>query len=185
MVEPIQGEAGVVVPDPGYLVGVRELCTRHQVGHVSCCVMKVLPSPPHLWVLHVVSVPGIPSSLGCGGHLPKSWRTSWCLGICVPAGAELICSQRLVSCWGGPPACGKHLPAGWSSVKCSSVAVCPATGMGLPQQKRVRACRVSGCTVDARMTGDRPGALVAVSEAQSPRGHVRIACLSWGLDGVK
>ena len=24
MVEPIQGEAGVVVPDPGYLVGVRE-----------------------------------------------------------------------------------------------------------------------------------------------------------------
>ena len=31
MVEPIQGEAGVVVPDPGYLVGVRELCTQHQV----------------------------------------------------------------------------------------------------------------------------------------------------------
>lgn len=32
MVEPIQGEAGVLVPDPGYLVGVRELCSRHQVG---------------------------------------------------------------------------------------------------------------------------------------------------------
>lgn len=31
MVEPIQGEAGVVVPDPGYMMGVRELCTRHQV----------------------------------------------------------------------------------------------------------------------------------------------------------
>lgn len=31
MVEPIQGEAGVIVPDPGYLTGVRELCTRHQV----------------------------------------------------------------------------------------------------------------------------------------------------------
>ncbi len=29
MVEPIQGEAGVVVPDEGYLKGVRELCTRH------------------------------------------------------------------------------------------------------------------------------------------------------------
>uniref|UniRef100_A0A8D2GZX6 Ornithine aminotransferase n=1 Tax=Urocitellus parryii TaxID=9999 RepID=A0A8D2GZX6_UROPR len=36
MVEPIQGEAGVVVPDPGYLVGVRELCTRHQVSAVLC-----------------------------------------------------------------------------------------------------------------------------------------------------
>ncbi|UYV81965.1 OAT [Cordylochernes scorpioides] len=31
MVEPIQGEAGVVVPKEGYLKGVRELCTRHNV----------------------------------------------------------------------------------------------------------------------------------------------------------
>lgn len=28
MVEPIQGEAGVVVPDPGYLTGVRKLCDQ-------------------------------------------------------------------------------------------------------------------------------------------------------------
>jgi ornithine--oxo-acid transaminase len=31
MVEPIQGEAGVVVPDHGYLRGVRKLCSKHQV----------------------------------------------------------------------------------------------------------------------------------------------------------
>lgn len=31
MFEPIQGEAGVVVPDEGYLKGVRELCTRYQI----------------------------------------------------------------------------------------------------------------------------------------------------------
>lgn len=31
MVEPIQGEAGVVVPQDGYLRGIRELCDRHQV----------------------------------------------------------------------------------------------------------------------------------------------------------
>ncbi len=31
MVEPIQGEAGVVVPDPGYLRGVRKLCTENKV----------------------------------------------------------------------------------------------------------------------------------------------------------
>ncbi|CAL9699244.1 unnamed protein product [Knipowitschia caucasica] len=31
MMEPIQGEAGVVVPDPGYLTKVRELCTKHNV----------------------------------------------------------------------------------------------------------------------------------------------------------
>jgi ornithine--oxo-acid transaminase len=35
MVEPIQGEAGVVVPDEGYLRGVRELCTRHRVLFVA------------------------------------------------------------------------------------------------------------------------------------------------------
>jgi ornithine--oxo-acid transaminase len=31
MVEPIQGEAGVVMPQPGYLTAVRELCTKHRV----------------------------------------------------------------------------------------------------------------------------------------------------------
>ncbi|XP_043485950.1 ornithine aminotransferase, mitochondrial-like [Polistes fuscatus] len=31
MVEPIQGEAGVVVPQNGYLKGVRELCTKYNV----------------------------------------------------------------------------------------------------------------------------------------------------------
>merc|ERR1711963_654457 len=31
MVEPIQGEAGVVVPDSGYLAKVKELCTKYQV----------------------------------------------------------------------------------------------------------------------------------------------------------
>ena len=29
LIEPIQGEAGVVVPPPGYLAKVRELCTAH------------------------------------------------------------------------------------------------------------------------------------------------------------
>ncbi|WP_266369003.1 ornithine--oxo-acid transaminase [Tellurirhabdus rosea] len=35
MVEPIQGEAGVVVPDAGYLRGVRELCTRYNVLFIA------------------------------------------------------------------------------------------------------------------------------------------------------
>ncbi len=51
MVEPIQGEAGVVVPDKGYLKAVRELCTKYRVlfiadevqtgiartGKLTCC----------------------------------------------------------------------------------------------------------------------------------------------------
>lgn len=35
MVEPIQGEAGVVVPDTGYLKGVRDLCTKHNVLFIA------------------------------------------------------------------------------------------------------------------------------------------------------
>lgn len=31
MVEPIQGEAGVIIPDDGYLRKVRELCTKYNV----------------------------------------------------------------------------------------------------------------------------------------------------------
>jgi ornithine--oxo-acid transaminase len=31
MFEPIQGEAGVVVPDAGYLKGIRDLCTKYKV----------------------------------------------------------------------------------------------------------------------------------------------------------
>ncbi|KAJ8250305.1 hypothetical protein COCON_G00222270 [Conger conger] len=35
MVEPIQGEAGVVVPEPGYLTRVRELCSQHNVLFIA------------------------------------------------------------------------------------------------------------------------------------------------------
>lgn len=35
MVEPIQGEAGVVVPSPNYLRGVRELCTKNNVLFIA------------------------------------------------------------------------------------------------------------------------------------------------------
>jgi len=35
MVEPIQGEAGVIVPDPGYLKGVREICNKYNVLFIA------------------------------------------------------------------------------------------------------------------------------------------------------
>ncbi|XP_038070714.1 ornithine aminotransferase, mitochondrial-like [Patiria miniata] len=35
MVEPIQGEAGVVVPDPGYLPGVQQLCSKNNVLFIA------------------------------------------------------------------------------------------------------------------------------------------------------
>lgn len=35
MVEPIQGEAGVLVPDDGYLTEVRKLCTKYNVLFIA------------------------------------------------------------------------------------------------------------------------------------------------------
>jgi len=35
LVEPIQGEAGVVVPDSGYLTGVRQICTSNNVLFIA------------------------------------------------------------------------------------------------------------------------------------------------------
>jgi ornithine--oxo-acid transaminase len=35
MVEPVQGEAGVIVPSEGYLRGVRDLCDRYRVLFIA------------------------------------------------------------------------------------------------------------------------------------------------------
>lgn len=42
MVEPIQGEAGVLVPDDHYLKGVRELCTKNNVLWIADEVMNTV-----------------------------------------------------------------------------------------------------------------------------------------------
>ena len=40
MVEPIQGEAGVVVPDEGYLKGIRSLCDKYNVLWIADEVLQ-------------------------------------------------------------------------------------------------------------------------------------------------
>jgi len=52
MVEPIQGEAGVVVPDAGYLTKVRELCTKHNVLFIADEVQTGLGRTGKLLCVH-------------------------------------------------------------------------------------------------------------------------------------
>ena len=40
MVEPIQGEAGVVVPEEGYLTKVRQLCDKYNVLFIADEVLR-------------------------------------------------------------------------------------------------------------------------------------------------
>ena len=51
MVEPIQGEAGVMVPDAGYLKGVRDICTKN---NVSQSVSHLLGNAFYQYVLCLV-----------------------------------------------------------------------------------------------------------------------------------
>ena len=41
MVEPIQGENGVIIPSDGYLKKVREICTRNKVRFLRVGVKRV------------------------------------------------------------------------------------------------------------------------------------------------
>ena len=57
LIEPIQGEAGIVVPPEGYFRQVRELCTQHKVllicdeiQTVRQCLLSKIPIVLTLWI---------------------------------------------------------------------------------------------------------------------------------------
>lgn len=75
LVEPVQGEAGVVVPPPGYLAAVRELCTASRVLFVADEVQSGLGRTGHLLATRAAGVDAdvylLGKALG-GGILPLS-----------------------------------------------------------------------------------------------------------------
>jgi ornithine--oxo-acid transaminase len=75
LVEPIQGEAGVVVPPAGYLAGIREVCDAHRVLFVADEVQSGLGRTGHLLATRAAGVDAdvylLGKALG-GGVLPLS-----------------------------------------------------------------------------------------------------------------
>jgi len=75
VVEPIQGEAGAVTPDPGYLKGVRDLCTKYNVLWVADEVQAGLGRTGKLAAVHHENVQPDILVLGkalSGGFYPVS-----------------------------------------------------------------------------------------------------------------
>ncbi|MBW0118764.1 ornithine--oxo-acid transaminase [Pseudonocardia abyssalis] len=56
LIEPVQGEAGVVVPPPGYLAAVREVCTAHRVLFVADEVQSGLGRTGHVLATRAAGV---------------------------------------------------------------------------------------------------------------------------------
>ena len=106
ILEPIQGENGVVVPPPGYLAGAREICTRHGALLVLDEVQTGIGRTGH-WFHHQsegVEPDVITLAKGLGGGLP--------IGACIAFGpaAELFTPGSHGTTFGGNPiACAAGL----------------------------------------------------------------------------
>ena len=50
MAEPIQGEAGVIIPDDGYLRKVRELCSKYNVLWIADEVQTGLGNVVYIYI---------------------------------------------------------------------------------------------------------------------------------------
>ncbi|NTV65128.1 MAG: aminotransferase class III-fold pyridoxal phosphate-dependent enzyme, partial [Oscillochloris sp.] len=72
IVEPIQGEGGYVVPAPGFIPGLREICDRHGIVLIADEVQSGVGRTGKMWAFeHEGIVPDIVASAkGLGGGLP-------------------------------------------------------------------------------------------------------------------
>ena len=88
VVEPIQGEGGYVVPPPGWLAALRELCDRHGILLVADEVQSGIGRTGRMWAIEregvlpdiVVSGKGIASGMPLGAMLAREDVATWTPG---------------------------------------------------------------------------------------------------------
>jgi 4-aminobutyrate aminotransferase len=85
IVEPIQGEGGYVVPEPGFLSGLRELCDRHGILLIADEVQSGAGRTGKMWAIQhwdvepdiLLTAKGIGSGMPVGAMIAKSEVMSW------------------------------------------------------------------------------------------------------------
>ncbi len=87
-VEPIQGEGGYVVPEPGFLPRLREICDRHGILLVADEIQSGMGRTGKMWAIEhwdvepdiVLAAKGIASGLPLGAMVARSELMTWTMG---------------------------------------------------------------------------------------------------------
>jgi 4-aminobutyrate aminotransferase len=87
-VEPIQGEGGYVIPQPGFLRGLRELCDRHGILLVADEVQSGVGRTGRMWACDweevepdiLITAKGLGSGMPIGAFIAKESVMTWSAG---------------------------------------------------------------------------------------------------------
>jgi 4-aminobutyrate aminotransferase len=88
VVEPIQGEGGYVVPPPGWLAKLRELCSKHGILFVADEIQSGMGRTGKMWAVEQVDVEpdivlagkGIASGMPLGALIARADLMTWPIG---------------------------------------------------------------------------------------------------------
>lgn len=108
LLEPVQGEGGVVVPDPGYLPAVREICTRHGIALVLDEVQTGLGRTGEWFGFQASGDAAVPDAIS----LAKALGNGLPIGACAARGdlAEAFApGDHATTVGGGPVVCAAAL----------------------------------------------------------------------------
>ena len=87
IVEPIQGEGGYIVPEPGFLAGIREICDRHGILLIADEVQSGAGRTGKMW------------AIDHEGVVPDILLTAKGIASGMPLGA-LITKAKILESWG-------------------------------------------------------------------------------------
>jgi 4-aminobutyrate aminotransferase len=148
VVEPIQGEGGYVVPPPGWLAALRELCDRHGILLVADEVQTGIGRTGRMWAVEregiapdiLVAGKGIASGMPLGAMLARDEVASWTPGThgSTYGGNPVACAAALATLRlvedelaARADRAGGRLLAGLAELAARSAAIREVRGAGL------------------------------------------------------